>query len=234
MPIRPTRPLRPRASIRFATAAAAGVSPANHNRAASLLPGHDRPGGQELLPAAARCEPTRRDHQRRLRPQAAAQGSTRPAAPAPRPGSACVRGGDSGTPRGTSKIRSRGYPAASSSRRAAGLLATKACARRQAALDAAAAGHVDLAETIAVPAGPLRHEHHRKLRSHGLHRGPGLVHQAPDTDQIELLGVPPQPTGQRAGPAPRAPTSAAAAGRDARRGCHDNRFPPASASATGP
>ena len=42
----------------------------------------------------------------------------------------------------------------------------------------------------------------------GLHHGPGLVHQAPDADQIELAGVPPHPTGQRAGPAPRAPTSA--------------------------
>ena len=148
-----------------------------------------------------------------------------------------MRGGDRGTPRGTSKIRSRGYPAASNSRRAAGLLATRACARRQALLMPRPPDDVDLAETIALPAGPLRHEHHRDLRPRSLARpdhGPGLVHQAPDADQIEL--------GRRAAASNAASERVQrhvlqrpwAAGRDARRGCHDNRFPPANANASGP
>ena len=74
-----------------------------------------------------------------------------------------MRGGDSGTPKGTSKIRSLGYPAASNSRRAAGLLATKAPRPQAGTFDAAAGKHVHLAETIAMPADPFRHEHDRNL-----------------------------------------------------------------------
>ena len=192
-----------------------------------LLPGHDRPGSQELFPAAARCQPTRRDHQRRV--CAASCSAEFDSASRSRASACvcCVRGGDSGTPRGTSKIRSRGYPAASNSRRAAGLSATKACARRQALLMPRPPETLDLAETIAMPAGPLRHEHHRNLRSAactGPAPRPGPRASGPRRR--------PDRTGRRAaasnGPARGSSATCSnvrpAAGRDARRGCHDKQI----------
>ena len=161
MPIRPTRPLNPRASIRSTTSTAAGASPANHNRAATFC--------RATIDQAAKVAPSRGPLA--SRPVETTSGDSAGSCSAEfdsasrSRAAACVsavRGGDRGTPVWTSKIRSRGYPAASNSRRAAGLLGHQGTRTQAGALDAAAAVDANLAETITMPAGPLRHEHHRR------------------------------------------------------------------------
>ena len=64
MPISSTRPRRPMSAIRAATVTEGFAGqPQPRGR---LLPGHDRPGRQKLLPTAARLQPACRDYQRRV------------------------------------------------------------------------------------------------------------------------------------------------------------------------
>ena len=95
-----------------------------------IVPPRDRPGGEQALPTAI-------SRQRVVEITSGDAASSRSASLASASISRAsfrvdsVRGGSSGTPGGTSRIRSRGNPAASNSRRAAGLAAAKTAPRWQ-------------------------------------------------------------------------------------------------------